>query len=64
MREGIQTSRKSEETHKKSDVETSPTKIEISSLGAQKASKKGSQNHYKIDENPVPDMLESILLLP
>ena len=36
--------------------------MEISSLGAQQTLKIGSQNHSKIDENPVPESLESILL--
>ena len=38
--------------------------MEMSSLGAQKAFKIRSQKHPKINENPVPDSLESILLLP
>ena len=39
-------------------------KIKISSLGVQKAFKFRSQKQSKIDENPVPDHLASILLLP
>ena len=37
--------------------------IEISGLGAMKAFK-GSPNHFKINENPVPDHPETIQLLP
>ena len=34
------------------------------SLGAKEAFKKGTQHHIKIDENPVPNPHETILLLP
>ena len=38
--------------------------MEISNLGAPKTFKILSQNHIKINENPVPDPLETSMLLP